>query len=319
MLENKTGEINQINSTRLADPSIEDVATTAWSEFRKGFLKVFSISFIFALACLASAVYIFNISTKIFISGSMPLVAITFFGIVALPIAFYYASLTDKYQYEFMRQFARLNNFSYSKTSLLFSEQAWMVTLGMGKKVTNYISGTLFGKPVFLFNLSDYGGSSRSSGERYYTVCHVQVPYHVPTIVFKSFNSGVEFYFSDLIQPHTNTGRSFFIDFEKINLSGDVDNSFQLWVEKKYEIEALQIFTEQFLKRLIDDWKNIYVEIIDQNIFISIDKVIITKVELENMFSLTKDLLQHIDSMSTRLSSSTNAMRLHTEPKTKTI
>lgn len=307
-------QINLLHDKLIIDPVIDSVSSTASAEFKKRFLKILIGAFIFASLCAIAFMIFFGDILRADPEEATPIIIGFFLVMTILPLTFYYAKLTDKFHHAFMVQFARLNNFTYSKTAPVPEEQANIFFLGHSKKVTNFISGTLFDRPIFLYNYYFTTSRDKATNHSSYTIFNIDLPYSVPSIIFQPAALNFAFLFTDIVYGDAKQSNSY-SNKVSVNLEGDLGKYFKLWVEKKFEIEALQIFTEKFLYQLFTDWNSFHIEFIDNNMYVYTDHIVTTKAELESMFALAKALLAHVDKISNRLSSSTDALKEHFEPK----
>ncbi len=244
------------------------------------------------------------------------------FGIF-LPYLILYAVVHNRMRHIFMMQFAQAKNLLYQRFVPLPPEPAHFFQIGHHTKVEDMITGKVAGRDIQLFYFFTTIGSGKSAQHLGYTVFNINVPYTVPSAVLTKksgwftpeSNSWYTKLNKPLFQKQTSQADANSYSRDRVSLEGLLDKMLDLRVEKKFEIEALQIFTESFLNKVATIWNGYGIELINQDIYVYSSRMITTRKELEHLFELAEEVIKHTENMLERVGSSTDAMKLHTQPK----
>ncbi|MDP9249699.1 MAG: hypothetical protein M3M85_04305 [bacterium] len=152
-------------------------------------------------------------------------------AIVAAIIMYYFVKAHD----EFMSNFARAHGMTYTEEGAIEDCNGRLFEIGENRGVKNVVAGTWNNFPIKIFNYSYTTGSGKSRSTPMFTVLEI------------SFDQ-VEFPFIFLRSKKVWGLRlSYEINDVDVSLHG---RRFKLSVAKGYEIEALQIFSEELLDYL---------------------------------------------------------------------
>ena len=99
-----------------------------------------------------------------------------------------------------------------------------------------------------------------------------------------------------------------FPNSEKLNLEGNYNDYFTLYTRKDFEIEALQIFSPDFMARTKDDYREFSIEFTGSQIYIYFSAYIETKSELEKMYSLAEYIITKLEPILQRMKGGMVAM-----------
>ncbi|MDO8552747.1 MAG: hypothetical protein Q7S01_04480 [bacterium] len=210
---------------KLVEPEITNIAKATWLVYKDAWNKV-STKWEFWAIFLLLVVFFWYV---------IPIILI----ISSIVIQFYLRST-------FWKQLAKVNGWQY-KDVLLRSfvlergrspveESGIMFEQGHGRAITHEIEGVIEGRHFRIFNYQFNVGHGKSRDTYYYTVFH-----------FK-FNG----LFPHLYLNNKNNAWSISAG-EKIPLPAEFEKEFSLSAPRKYEIEALEIFTPDVLAKLLDD------------------------------------------------------------------
>ncbi len=216
------------------------------------------------------------------------------FGFIAPVFIFLglYVYVHSKVHHEFMQQFAAANGYGYQKISSLDGLSGAVFNIGHSRSVQDFITGEYQGNKFALFNYSYVTGGGKTSETHNNTIFQVPCPNPLPPILLVA---GIRF-FSNL--------RPNFPDSEILKLEGDYNKYFTLYTRKEFEIEALEIFTPDFMGKTKDDYKEFSIEFSGQQMYIYYSAFIETKDELQKMFNLIKYLIVKIEPLAQRMASS---------------
>ncbi len=188
-------------------------------------------------------------------------------------IAYIYKSTQEKIRHEFYQQIAAKLNFTYSQAALPRGETGAIFQVGHGKRMEDILSGKLLNLPVKMFNYFYTVGSGKSAQHFEKTIWQINFSTALPPVLLLSdFQS-----FGDFLSNNNLKNVS------KIELPVSVENKFSLYSEKKFEIEALQIFTPNVLEKINNDFANFSLDFADHNLYIYA-KTLISNSESMNKF-----------------------------------
>lgn len=184
----------------------------------------------------------------------------------------------------FMQEFARVNNLTYEKEGNIKTVSGRLFKEGNygSQRITNVISGSHAGQPIRLFNFLYVVGGRKNRRRVVFTVCE---------IAFEK----TEFPYI-LLQSRTmfrHGGREFFGDDrdEEVSLEAPFKESFRLFVQQQYEIEALQIFNSDTLQLLKEQGSSFSIEFAGTKAYIYDDTVISTKKALDSLYTVVKKIV----------------------------
>ena len=161
------------------------------------------------------------------------------------------------------------------------------------------VSGIFENTPFVIFNYRYIIGGGKNSQTYIYTVFRLDYPSSFPSIFLKSKDCMFGgFLFGDI------SGKA----RERIKLEGDFDKHFDLWAEKGFEIEVLQVFTPDFMSKVEDNWKKFGLEFINNQIYIYSHHMITKDEELENMYQFIQYLVSEINPLAKEMKGDINAL-----------
>lgn len=172
---------------------------------------------------------------------------------------------------DFWQQFAASQGFGYKETSNIEHESALFFAEGESPTIDHVIEGTIEGRKMRVFEYSFYG-SGKSKRTHEYTVFAFQ------------FDGAFPHLYLDQIKNSYGIG----VRGERIPVPHDFEKDFTLYGPRKYEVEALAIFTPQVFAALLDEEWPHDIELVKQELLIFRDTSIRTSKELED--ELERDL-----------------------------
>jgi hypothetical protein len=217
-----------------------------------------------------------------------------FYGFIPfLAVLGYYFYIKNKVLATFYEQFSKSLGFSFKKLGSLEGLDGSLFSIGKHKSVSCDIHGQVGENEVRLCNFQYTIGSGKSS------------------ITYK--NTIFEINFAQPIAPVlliTDKGRlrPKFLNSKKLTLPEPYENIFDLYVQEKMEIEALQIFDIKFLELMKEKYSQFSLEFTNHKAYIYSNKVISTKTELKNMFTLAKYLAEELEPKLYAMAGSVKAM-----------
>lgn len=249
--------------------NIADVDQSAMNYFKTRYKKYFIpaifltiIYFIIVLYCLFSWQLLEQDPRFLFI---LFIPVIIYFGIIG--------SIKNKLLRQFYKQFAISNGFTYKDKGSSENEIGALFDVGHSHQVKDLVEGELNGFPISLFNYYYTVGSGKSSRSYSSTVWSIDFKTRVPTMVLLVDR---HFFGDDLSNNNIN-------NVSKISLSEELEKHFTLYSENKFEIEALQIFTPEFLNKIYESYKNYSLDFVGTKLYIYNNNIIKNKGNLEHL------------------------------------
>jgi hypothetical protein len=205
-----------------------------------------------------------------------------------LPIVLFgaaYGIIRKKAEDAFFQQFASTNGFAFQKMGLPDNLYGSLFFVGRNQTGYDLVSGTFQKTPFVLFNYQYIIGEGKSSHVCVYTIFRLDFLSSLPPIFLKpKYCEFGGFVFGDISKDAR----------EKLELEGDFDKYFDLWTKQGFEVEALQVFTPDFMQKIEDNWKQFSLEFVNSQIYIYSDHMITRDDELENMYQLIQYLIPKI-------------------------
>lgn len=182
-------------------------------------------------------------------------------------IGIYIVVVHNEIRTSFWKRFAEVNGWQYSEYGDPDNEQGLMFAQGNGRRISHVIAGSIDERQFRIFNYEFSIGSGKNKKTYYYVV-----------FAFR-FNGS----FPHIYLNHRRNSYSIRAG-EEISLPEEFKEKFVLSASRKYEIEALAIFTPDILARLLDNGFSYDVEFIEQEVIIFADGRINTFETLEMEF-----------------------------------
>lgn len=235
----------------IAQPEITNIAQATWN----------TVSAQWQFWATVAGVLVSVIALAIASNGS---------GIAFIPlliIVVYVVAVQNKIRTSFWRRFAEVNGWRYAEEGDPGQEQGLMFRQGHSRRISHGIEGSIDNRKFRIFNYEFSVGSGKNKKTYYYTA-----------FAFR-FNGS----FPHIYLNHRRNSYSIRAG-EEIPLPEEFKEKFSLSAPRKYEIEALAIFTPDILARLLDDGFPHDVEFIEQEVVIFTDGRINTFETLEKEF-----------------------------------
>lgn len=211
------------------------------------------------------------------------------FGIVVFLFVMYFSalfslSLQVKHNI-FMKKFAKDRNLNYLETLDVSEITAKFFSNAKGgsKQIKNIISGTYNNHDFRIFNYS-YRSGGKNSSTYDFTVCDIEIKNtQFPYIYLKSKKNIFDIEINFLNQTNV----------VEINLEKEYRDSFELFCSENYEIEVLQIFSHSLLEILKKNTRAINIEFSKNRIYFYEDDLLRKEPELDNLYVLMKNVVDH--------------------------
>lgn len=258
--------------------------------------KKFSRILLYGVVCIV----LFELAL-IIILGPAALVLtfhIILFPVIGLSVVYYFIRI--KAMDEFFSQFAARNNFLFFPMALPPNLVGSLFNIGHSGVGRDLVTGKYEGLPFNLFNYQYTVGSGKNSQTFNYTIFRLEIlsPLTPIFLRYKDFTLSGS-YSTDLSSQAK----------EKIQLEGDFDKYFDLWTENGFEIEALQIFTPDFMQKIQDNLKNFSLEFVSNQIYVYSHHLITTDKDLENMYQFIDYLAGKIPALAKELEGDVEALK----------
>lgn len=222
------------------------------------------------------------------------------FWIYVPPLAalvFTYASANNAVEHEFYQQFALANGFSYQKSGWLNDLHGALFNLGHSQSTQDIITGKYDDNSLRIFNYRYIIGSGKNQQTYTDTVFEITYPSALPPILLivgSQFFGGIVPLFSD---------------WQKVKPEGNFTKNFELYTKKEMEVETLQIFTPDFMEKMLTDWPEFNLEFNGNRLIVFHSKTITSKDELKKIYDLTQFLVTKLDPLISRMRSDISAMQ----------
>ena len=203
--------------------AIEDVNQSAKNQI----LSHWKITFLPFAALFILGIFIVNYLGNVLILG------VSFIWVIGR-IALVYSRAKE----EFMRQFARANNFAYIGAGLVEKMQGVLFTYGRSQSITHLIEGAYKNHKISFFFYSYVTGSGKHKQTHNYSVAEIEFKGNSPDIVV---NSKDDWDMSSYTRPH----------HKQLPIESVFAERFAIFAPTDFEIETLELFTPDVLSELI--------------------------------------------------------------------
>jgi hypothetical protein len=223
-----------------------------------------------------------------------------FFFFIFLFIAFYYSVKRFKEQREFMQNFASSNNFRYQEKLENSNFAGRLFKVGHSRKAYNGIIGNYKDYPIQIFDYNFTVGSGKNQTTYSFTICEIQIEKtQFPHIFLKSDSMWMRHQKMDMFGQDKDV---------RIKLEKPFEKKFNLYCTQDYEIEVLQIFTEDLLQYLVDNGNHFSIEFASNKLYIYDDRIIRKQEKMDELLNVVKGVLDRSGPLMKRLHDDFEAM-----------
>jgi hypothetical protein len=256
-------DISKIDDLPIVNEQIESVGKSAKNYLRQhpAFL-IIGITFVITTYAV---LFLFNVDL------------VQLFVLPIMLLLFGYIYLLDRIRHEFMRQFAAANSFAYSRKGSLEGLDGSLFQIGHNKSVQDVIRGNYHSAPLLLFTYTYQTQSGKESQTHNFTVFRFQVNANMPDILLE--NRSHEFGESLLNKVSQKV---------TLELEGDFNKYFSLYVPDGYEIEALQVLTPNIMVDLEEKCHSLSIEIVKDQLYLYKDLAVNSKKEIYEFYECAK-------------------------------
>ncbi len=191
--------------------------------------------------------------------------------------------VNSKIRKHFWKDFADINGWEYIENGNFELESGVMFTQGDNRSISNVVSGLIDDRQFRIFNYNFTVGSGKSKITYDYIVFAFKFDGSFPHVYLNS----KEGYFYEL-ENGISVG-------ETIPLPSEFEKKFTLMAPRKYEIEALEIFTPDVLVKLLDNGFSHDVEFVNSEVLIFTSGLINNAEKLEKEFKMALEIEDLLD------------------------
>jgi len=200
----------------------------------------------------------------------------------------YIGYIYDKAQAMFMKQFAEDNGFDYQKTASIETVYGKLFEIGHSRHISNVISGIHKDHPMRIFNYTFTVGYGRNSQTYSFTVLEL-------------FFEKVDFPHILLRSKKMSVYRGLMGKTESISLEDEFKRDFDFFVQKGYEIEAMQIFTPETLRIIKEKAAKFSIEFYGKTVCFFDNKKIGKNNDLQELYGVTEKVFDSMSPLLNRL------------------
>lgn len=271
----------KLDQDPLLEQEINDVSQTTWKYIAVKYHKSLLIGY-----SIAAIWFFVSLYFLLFRQNSILMSALVF-SLMA-PV-FLFAYISNKVRAAFMNQFAQANGYNYSPIGPIDTQTGYIFSRGHSRSVDDYITGKYLNCPLELFIFTYKEGFGKHEHTYWNTIFSLDFQDPVPHIT--------------LLRVDSPAGSSLGI---KLQLEGNFNQKFNLYVQKGFEIEALQIFTPDFMAK-VESW-NLELEFIGTKLYVYAASALSKKSDLLNMYQIVKDLAARLDPLVEKMKSDVEFM-----------
>lgn len=231
---------------------------------------------------ISIAVIIFSVIVTVFVfyTGHYDL-----WTLGAFILILYFAYIYIKAKKYFIEDFAKKNNLNYQSSIPLKEVKGNLFKVDDFKKISNVITGNF-----------------KNNKARFFHYEYSEYKLTVLEIFFEKIN------FPYILLQSKKMIR--FGDYEyrkktekeiRINLENEFKKDYKLFVREGYAIEAMQIFTFDFLRFLRDENSNFSIELKEDRMYIYDDIIVKNRKDLEELYKVTEEIMNRIAPLLKRL------------------
>lgn len=278
--------------------SVEDVNVTAQEYIRRHYGKILTYGKgAYVLWILAVVIFVVTHLDILTEEGAK----IAFWLVIgpALAYLYFFTHIKKNIQHIFFKQFADANGFHYEKASQVLPRDGAIFQVGNAKNIEDMVTGSFGTFPLAIFNYHYSVGRGKNAVHYEQTILQIDFKSPVPSMLLLIDKKG----FGDKL--YDNNLRH----ISKISLPAEIEEHFDLFAEKKFEVEALQIFTPDVLARLYDHHRDFSFDFVGTKLYLYGKKVITTKEEMQSAYDAAQYMINHLADDVRRMRGSLEALQ----------
>lgn len=219
------------------------------------------------------------------ISFLFPLTVTLIVIVISLAFIFVKGYAVTSYRRK-LGKFALSNGFKYFSVHSPFKHEGIIFGIGYHRSFTHFFSGLFHAKPFIIYNYQFQDGNPSQPQAHFFGVMEIRIGKEMPHIFLDGRgNNGL---FNDLRLPNT------FDKSQYLELEGDFNRHFSLYVAKEYEIMALTLLTPDLMQMLIKSARNYDIEILD-GCFVIYSYALTSAKDYKEMFKVADTLLSNFE------------------------
>ena len=288
-----------LNQLAINEP-IENVDASVWKYINKYYATELRNSKI-AIATvdgITIAYFLYYLATGGSLTEDAVKVFVLFAALPWIVVAVVLAKMRKKVLHAFYKQFAGANGFTYQETGWLVLREGAIFKVGHSANMQDIIEGELNGLPIKIFNYSYAIGSGKSQQNFAKTILEINLKTPVPPMLL-------------LVDAHAfgdNLSDNNLKNVSKIDLGGDFEKNYNLFSETKFETEALQIFTPEFLTLIHQKFAGFSLDFVGEKMYVYALNLIMRKSDLDLMFEFAQTAAERLGQRLPGMKSSITAM-----------
>jgi hypothetical protein len=225
----------------------------------------------------------------VLLGGLLILIALVYsnplYGITAVCLAF--VGFVFIYPDNLLKSFAQANHYTYLSDGFVAEQTGLIFSIGYGPAFREIVYGLYGDWPFFLFIYSYSMGYEENSKRYSRTVLHLNFQAELPAFVLRKQN---------LLQIVEDEGESLKTSgyTEKLNLEGDFDQYFQVFIRPDTEVDVLSVLTPDVMEIIIKLKKCEVETTTDGKLYIYYHRVVRHRQELIEAYSIVEALTPKI-------------------------
>jgi len=226
-------------------------------------------------------------------SNFLSKIAVIFLGIFVFLIGSYLIAVKTV----LIKKFAKEIGFKYLGKGNISSVEGCIFEPGYTKRISDLIVGRDKDHEIRIFTYTFTVGFGKSAHTYSFTIFENTFSKNMPHILLEP---------KSLFFDPMDFG---FVGGHEMTLEGDFNKHFSFTVEKEFEIEALQIFTPDFMADLMDTSKKFGFEFCKNKLYIYNSSFITKPNQIEDFFNISNKLCNKIDPIIKRIGDDVDSLR----------
>ena len=227
-------------------------------------------------------------------SDSTPLGFAGTLGLIGLAAEYgAFATLKDRFERDFLKEFAAANGYTFAKDGTVDETYGTIFRMSDDQAISDLVSGTYAGCDLRMFLHEATIRHGRDSSRYDHTVIELDVHGQLPDLLMVNKHQRLKFMEPDF--------QELFGIKNIISLEGDFNEHFTLYAPDSMSVEALEVFSPDTMALMEDEARHYTVEFAGNRVYIYAVGYVSTVQDLTGMFALAKQLLAKIEPLSSRL------------------
>ncbi|MDQ3076734.1 MAG: hypothetical protein M3Q63_01630 [bacterium] len=204
---------------------------------------------------------------------------VTLFVLILIPLL-QYKYIKSRSEHAFLKNFAEKNGYTYNAQAVNLAETSTTyLKIGHGQFIDKIILGTYGGFPLRIFTFHTTIGENKNAQLVKFTVFELE-------FVGSTLNI--------LIDAGKHPFPKNVLQHQKLQLEGNFNDHFNLYISKGYHLETLQVLTPDIMEILIDTSKHFSLEFIHNKLYIYADTELTNSVDMVYMYEFSHSILSKL-------------------------